>query len=325
MRLCVFGAGAIGGHVAARAFKGGAEVSVLARGASLAAIQASGLTVRAADGKIHFIPAASDSPEKLGKQDAVLVTVKAPALPAVAATIAPLLGPETAVAFVINGIPWWYFLRHGGPLDDRRLPRLDPEDALYRALGPERVIGGVVWSACTAVAPGVVEVATPTNRLTLGEPDGTVSTRAQALAALLTAGGLPTEASPRIREAVWRKLVLNLCSTPMAVLAEAGPNLLYPDPACAAAVRRIAGEAAAMATALGYPIEVDAEAQLESGKRLAHLPSMAQDLKLGRPMEIAAMFEAPLELARLAGVATPTLDLLVALARLRAQAAGLYV
>jgi 2-dehydropantoate 2-reductase len=325
MKLCVFGAGAIGGHVAARAFKGGAEVSVVARGASLAAIRANGLTVRAPDGEIHCRPAASDSPEKLGRQDAVVVTVKAPSLPSVAATIAPLLGPETAVAFVINGIPWWYFLSHGGPLDDRRLPRLDPEDALRRALGPDRVIGGVVWSACTAVAPGVVEVATPANRLALGEPDGTVSARVQALAALLTAGGFPTEASPRVREAVWEKLVLNLCSTPMAVLAEAGPNVIYPEPACAEAVRRIAGEAAAMASAFGYRIEVDVEAQLESGKRLAHVPSMAQDLKLGRKMEIAAMFEAPLELARLAGIATPTLDLLVALSRLRAKAAGLYV
>ena len=324
MKLCIFGAGAIGGHVAARAFKGGADVSVLARGASLAAIRANGLTVRAADGEVRFNPAASDDPEKLGPQDAVLVTVKAPGLAAVAATIAPLLGPETPVAFIINGIPWWYFLRHGGPLDGRRLPRLDPGEALHSAVGPDRVIGGVVWSACTATAPGIVEVATRTNRLALGEPDGSISPRLQSLAALLTAGGLPTEASPDIRRTVWQKLVLNLCSTPMAVLAEAGPNLLYHEPACADAVRRIAAETEAMAAALGRPIAVDAEAQLAAGRNLAHLPSMAQDLRLGRPMEVAAMFDAPLELARLAGVETPTLDLLVALARLRAKAAGLY-
>ncbi|HTU56458.1 MAG TPA: ketopantoate reductase C-terminal domain-containing protein, partial [Acetobacteraceae bacterium] len=125
-------------------------------------------------------------------------------------------------------------------------------------------------------------------------------------------------------QAVWQKLVLNLCSVPMGVLTEAGPNLLYNEPACAEAVRRIAAETAAAAAALGQPIDPDAEAHLASGRRLNHLPSMVQDLQRGRPMEIAALFDAPLELARLAGVATPTLDLLIALARLRAKQAGLY-
>ncbi len=324
MKLCVFGAGAVGGHIAARAAKGGAEVSVLVRGPTLAAIRADGLRLRASAEEIHIRPAASDNPQDLGPQDAVLVTVKAPALPSVAATIAPLLGPETAVAFVTNGIPWWYFLSHGGPLDNRRLPRLDPDEILYRTIGPARTIGGVVWSACSVVSPGIVEVASRSNRLALGELDGTVSPRLQALAAIITAGGLPTEASPRIRQAIWRKLVLNLCSVPMGVLTQAGPNLIYNDPACAEAVRRIAAETASTAAALGQPIDPDTEAHLASGRRLDHLPSMVQDLQRGRPMEIAALFDAPLELARLAGVATPTLDLLIALARLRAKQAGLY-
>jgi 2-dehydropantoate 2-reductase len=324
VKLCIFGAGAIGGHIAARATKGGADVSLLARGASLDVIRAKGLRVHTAEGEIHLPLPASDNPKELGPQDAVLVTVKAPALPAVAATISPLLGPDTGVAFIINGIPWWYFIGHGGPLDDRRLPSLDPDDALYRAVGPGRVIGGVVWSACTVISPGVVEVGTRSNRLSLGEPDGRHSARVRALADLLTAGGLPTDANPRIREAIWQKLVLNLCSTPMGVLAEAGPNVIYRDPVCADAVRKIAAEVGAMAAALGYPIDPDAEGQLAAGKRIVHVPSMVQDLVLGRKMEIAAMFEAPLELGRLAGVATPTLDLLVALARIRAQGARLY-
>lgn len=324
MKLCVFGAGAVGGHIAARAAKGGAEVSLLVRGPTLAAIRAHGLLLRASAEEIHIRPPASDDPNDLGPQDAVLVTVKAPALPSVAAAIAPLLAPETAVAFITNGIPWWYFLSHGGPLDDRRLPRLDPDEILYRSIGPARTIGGVVWSACSVVSPGIVEVASRANRLALGELDGTISPRLQALAAVITEGGLPTEASPRIRQAVWQKLVLNLSSVPMGVLTGAGPNLIYNDPACAEAVRRIAAETAATAAALGQPIEPETEAHLASGRRLNHLPSMVQDLKRGRPMEIAALFDAPLELARLAGVATPTLDLLVALARLRAREANLY-
>jgi 2-dehydropantoate 2-reductase len=324
VKLCIFGAGAIGGHIAARAATAGANVSLLTRGASLDVIRAKGLRVHTAEGDIHVRPPASDNPAALGPQDAVLVTVKTPALPAVAATISPLLGPETAVAFVVNGIPWWYFLAHGGPFDNRHLPCLDPDDALYRAVGPARVIGGVVWSACTVISPGVVEVATRSNRLTLGEPDGRLSPRLQALAALLTAGGFPTDTSPRIREAIWQKLVLNLCSTPMGVLAQAGPNVIYHDPACADAVRRIAAEVAAIAAALGYPIDPSAEGQLEAGRRIVHVPSMVQDLLLGRRMEIAAMFDAPLDLARLAGVSTPTLDLLVALARMRAKGARLY-
>jgi 2-dehydropantoate 2-reductase len=324
VKLSIFGAGAIGGHIAARAAKGGADVSLVVRGAALDVIQAKGLRVHTAEGEIHVRLPASDDPKKLGPQDAVLVTVKAPALPSVAETISPLLGAETAVAFVINGIPWWYFLGHGGPLDDRRLPSVDPGNALYRAVGPRRVIGGVVWSACTVISPGVVEVATRSNRLALGEPDGSLSRRVRALADLLTGGGLPTDAHPRIREAIWQKLVLNLCSTPMGVLAQAGPNVIYRDPVCADAVRRIAAEVGAMAAALGYPIDPGAEEQLEAGKGIAHMPSMVQDLELGRKMEIAAMFDAPLELARLAGVATPTLDILVALARIRAKGAGLY-
>ena len=172
MRVCVYGAGAIGGHLAVRLARGGAEVSVLARGPHLAAIQHDGLTVHTSEGQLHARVQASDDPKALGPQDAVLVTVKAPALPAVAAGIGPLLKPDTPVAFVMNGIPWFYFHGIGGALEGRRLPKIDPGDALWRAVGPERAIAGVVYAASAVIAPGVIELENPNSRVVLGEPDG---------------------------------------------------------------------------------------------------------------------------------------------------------
>ena len=147
MRICIFGAGSVGGYLAAFLAKGGADVSVVARGAHLAAIRASGLRVETPDSSIDVRLPASDNPADLGKQDAVIVAVKAPSLPSVAAVIGPLLGPATSVAFPMNGIPWWYFHAHGGALDSRRLPRLDPGDALWNTIGPHRAIGGKIGRA----------------------------------------------------------------------------------------------------------------------------------------------------------------------------------
>jgi 2-dehydropantoate 2-reductase len=324
MKICVYGAGAIGGHVAARLARGGAAVSVVVRGANLAAIRANGLTVRMPDESFTVSVAATDDPATLGPQDAVVVTAKAPALASVAAGIGPLLGPDTPVAFVLNGIPWWYFHGHGGPLDGQNLPRLDPDCALARAVGMGRVIGGVVHSPCTVVAPGVVAVTASRNRLVFGEPDGTASPRVAALATALSAGGMEGEATPRIREAIWTKLSQNLAGGPVAVLTGAPPLLSLAEPECVAAARLIYAEAAAVAAALGCPITLDVDALIERSRGSTHKASILQDLELGRPMEIDGIFDAPLELARRAGVPTPTLNLLVALVKVRARAAGLY-
>ena len=324
MKITVFGAGAVGGHLAVRLAQGGAAVSVIARGAQLAAIATSGLTVEASDGIFSAHPRASHDPRDLGPQDMVLVTVKAPALPSVAAVIAPLLGPETAVAFVMNGIPWWYFHGAGGAREGKRLPAIDPGDGMWRAVGPERAIGGVIYSACTVVRPGVIAVENRRSRLILGEPDGRLSRRAEALAALLRAEGMMVEVTPVIRDAIWSKLLLNLTSGPFSILTGLAPREIYTEPGCVAASARILAEGQAIATALGCQTHIDAEAQVRQYLAMSHKPSILQDLELGRAMEITALLETPLDLARLAGIATPTLDLLVALVKLRAQAAGLY-
>ena len=324
MRICVYGAGAIGGHLAVRLARGGADVSVIARGAHLAAIQANGLTVHAVDGVHHHAVRASDDPATLGPQDAVFVTVKAPALPQVAAGIGPLLQPDTQVAFVMNGIPGWYFKRLGGPHDGAALPRVDPGDALLRAIGPERTLGGVVYSASAVVAPGVIEVEQPKSRVILGEIDGVLSPRLEALAGLITKGGISGEATTEIRSEIWNKLISNLAGGTLAVLSGSAPRTVYTEPAAREAALRMMHEAAAIAQALGARPNTNHAARVASQGSMDHKPSILQDLELGRPMEIDGMFDAPLVLARLGGVEAPTLELLVALCKLKARTAGLY-
>ncbi len=325
MQICIFGAGSVGGYLAGVLANGGANVSVVARGAHLAAIRLNGLTLDTADGAINVKLPASDDPADFGPQDAVIVTVKAPSLPAVAAAIGPLLGPRAAVAFVMNGIPWWYFHAHGEPFEGHRLPRLDPGDTLWRAVGPERAIGGIFWPACSVPAPGVVRLLGGAGRGTVfGEPDGTTTPRIESLAAAFRAAGLPVTIAGNIRELIWQKLAFNLSAGPMTVLTQSPVRATHEEPALSECSRRMLAEAEAIARAMGHPLEIDADRVVATNTRLAHRPSILQDLEAGRPMEIDALYAVPLELARMMGVPTPTLDLLAALIKVKAREKGLY-
>jgi 2-dehydropantoate 2-reductase len=254
----------------------------------------------------------------------VFVTVKAPALPAVAASIAPLLGRDTSVAFVMNGIPWWYFDHLPGPHAGKSLPRIDPDDVLRRALGPGRAIGGVVYSASAVTDPGVIHVEQPKSRVILGEPDGTLSERVQTLAGLITKGGISGEATPAIRTEIWNKLISNLSGGTIAVLTGSAPRHAHVEPVIKDAALRMMQEATAIAQALGADPTTDHARRIAGQGSMDHKPSILQDLELGRPMEVDGMFDAPLALAHLAGVAVPTLELMVALCKVRARSAGLY-
>jgi 2-dehydropantoate 2-reductase len=325
MRICIFGAGSVGGYLAAFLAKGGADVSVVARGAHLAAIRASGLRVETPDSSIDVRLPASDNPADLGKQDAVIVAVKAPSLPSVAAVIGPLLGPDTSVAFPMNGVPWWYFHAHGGRHEGRRLPRLDRNDALWRIVGPERAIGGVFWPACSTPAPGVVRLLTGAGRGTVfGEPDGSTTPRIEALAAAFHAADLPVTIAPNIRELIWQKLVFNLSAGPMCVLTQSPVRATHEEPALIECSRRAVAEAEAIAAAMGHRPDIDIERVVAANMQLAHRPSILQDLEAGRPMEIDALYSVPLEMARMMDIVTPTLDLLAAMIKVKARAAGLY-
>jgi 2-dehydropantoate 2-reductase len=224
----------------------------------------------------------------------------------------------------MNGIPWWYFDHLPGPLQGRSLPRIDPDDVLRRALGPNRAIGGVVYSASAVTDPGVIHVEQPKSRFILGEPDGTLSDRVRTLAGLITAGGISGEATTSIRTEIWNKLISNLAGGTLAVLTAAAPKHAHQEPALQQAALRMMQEATAIAQALGADPHTNHDTRIANQRGMDHKPSILQDLELGRPMEIDGMFDAPLALAHMAGVQAPTLELLVALCKVRARSAGLY-
>jgi 2-dehydropantoate 2-reductase len=319
LRICIYGAGAIGGYLGAHFARAGADVSLIARGAHLAAIRAQGLTLEWPGERFTTHPHATDDPASLGPQDAVIVTVKAPSLPSVAGGLAPLLGPQTPVVFLTNGIPWWYFMGHGGKQDGRRLPLLDPGDVLWRAVGPERLIGGIAWPASALPSPGLVRmIGPPTRGCEIGTPDGREAPALAALAEAFADAGLKLTVNPTIRREIWRKLAFNLSAGPLCVLTTGAVRDTQAEPALVAASRALIAEAQALIHAMGQDVTIDADEIVAINARLPHRPSILQDLMAGRAMEIDALYSVPLDMARDAGVAMPMLEMLTALIRVRA-------
>ncbi|MFM0204114.1 2-dehydropantoate 2-reductase [Paraburkholderia fungorum] len=330
MKVCVFGAGAVGGHLAARMADGGAQVSIIARGAHLEALRRDGLRVDLPDRSLHCTPKASDRADLLGPQDVVVVAVKTTALLAVAAGITPLLGPGTTVLFVANGVPWWYFHQYDGAEDGRQLPLIDPHGALWRAVGPERAIGGLAYTASSVSAPGVIAVLSEQPHVVIGEPSTrglaseTLSGRARRIAAVFEAGGLPCRVSTDIRMDVWTKLIGNLAGSPASLLTHLPLSAICDDPAGETLLRTAVNEGIALAHAMGCMVPTDTDYYLAPTRGLRHKASMSQDLDAGRPLEIDSILTQPLQFARERGVSTPTLNLLATLACLRGSASGLY-
>ncbi len=323
MRICIFGAGAIGGFIGGFLARSGAEVSVVARGAHLAAIRERGLTVEStggtADERFTVPVQASADPAALGQQDAVIVAVKAPGLPAAAAQMAPLLREDTPVAFLTNGVPWWYFHGHGGPWDGRRLDLLDPSDGIWSAIG-QRTVGGIAWPASSVPEPGTVRVLNPRSRATvLGAPDGVTTPGIEALAAAFRAADLPVTIETRIRDRIWEKIAFNLSAGPMCVLTETPVRNTYEEPALVDASHQVVAEAAALIKALGCGSTVDMEAIVRINTSLGHRPSILQDLLARRPMEVDALYNVPLQLAALTGTPMPMLSVLAALIRVKVK------
>ena len=326
MRICVFGAGSIGGNFATRLALAGNEVSIVARGAHLAAIQARGLTLVAGERRLVAPVRASDRPAELGPQDVVLVTMKACGLGALAASTAPLLRPDTMVVFVQNGIPWWYA---DGLAAERPaapdLSRLDPGGALRCAIGLERAIGAVVTSSNHVMEPGVVRNVSPErNTLWVGEIDDRASARIEALRAALVAAGIASPATRDIRYDAWHKLMANLTGSTLCLILEQA-NTVLGTPMVNALVRRAHAEALAIARAHGVALDDDPERRYGPQRVYpAHRVSLLQDFESGRPMEIEAIVRAPLAFARKAGLATPTLDAFEAICVSKAATKGLY-
>jgi 2-dehydropantoate 2-reductase len=328
MRICVYGAGAVGGHLAAKLAAAGHEVSVVARGAQLAALRKNGVTLLHGEERIAARVKASEDPAALGAQDLVMVTLKANALSSLPGKIHSLMKSETAVVFAQNGIPWWYAT---GLSPSRPKPpdlsRLDPAGELKRAIPAERLIGAVIYSANDVIEPGVVMNHTAgNNMLVIGNCDDRESAEVQDLRQVLEEADLSSPPAPDIRQVVWAKLVMNMGTGTLCLLTGGTVADVRRDPATAKIVEQVLGEARAIARAHG--VDASQAPKRPSGGhssgQIAHKPSILQDYERGRPMEIEAQLATPLAFARAAGVVTPTLDMLIPLAVHKAAAKGLY-
>jgi 2-dehydropantoate 2-reductase len=325
VKLCVFGAGAIGGLMAAKlAAKGDVEVTVIARGPHLAAMQTKGLVLRS-DGQETVVPVrAVASAAEAGPQDYAVVTLKAHSLPGAAEQMQPLLGPETAIVSAVNGIPWWYFHKLAGPLEGRVVASVDPGGVVSRLLPPERAIGCIVYPAAEVPEPGVIEH-TYGDRFTLGEPDGSRTPRIAALSEALIAAGFKAPVRPKIRDELWVKLWGNMAFNPISALTTATLDVLIADDGQRGIARAMMLEGQAVAEKLGVRFAIDVDKRIAGGAEVgAHKTSMLQDLERGRPMEIDALLGVVVELAELVGVEVPTCRTVLALVRARGRAAGCY-
>jgi len=325
-RICIFGAGAIGGYMAAALADAGAEVSLVARGPHLAAIRDKGLVFRKDGEEKTYRMTASDNPADLGEQDYVIVGLKAHSVPAIVDQFTPLLGPETAIVPAVNGLPWWYFHKAGTGtvLDDTWLETVDPGGAQWKAFGPERAIGCVVYPACDVPEPGVVQHRSG-DRFTLGEPDGSASERVERLSKLMIAGGLKAPRKARLRDEIWIKLWGNCSFNPVSALTGASLDLIGNDVACRSVIRAMMEECKQVGEAVGGRFSVGIEKRIDGGAQIiGHKPSTRHDVEKGRPMELDALSSVVLELARRLGIETPTLDTVAALVRMQGDVLGLY-
>lgn len=324
MKVCIFGAGAIGGLMGVKLALAGADVTFIARGPHLEAMKRNGVKLLS-EGQEHVVHVnCTSDPAEAGPQDYVVLTLKAHSLPGAVGQIERLLGPETALVTGVNGIPWWYFYKLGGPYDGTRVRSVDPEGTLYERLHPSRAIGCIVYPAAEVIAPGVIEH-TYSNRFPLGEPDGSKSPRITALAEMMVKAGFRAPIRPRIRDDIWLKLLGNLSFNPISALTGATLDVIAGDPGTRALVKAMMLEAHAVAETLGVRFAIEVEKRIAgAGEVGAHKTSMLQDLERGRPMEIDALIGAAVEMGGLVGLPMPNCQAVLALVRQRARLAGCY-
>ncbi len=325
MKICIFGAGAIGGYVAAKLAQTDVDVSVVARGAHLAAIQENGLTLlEDTHNPINVKVNASENAEDFGPQDYVFITLKAHSVPSVVGAMQPLISDTTTIVSGVNGIPWWYFHKLDGPYEGTRLKSVDPKNIQWDGLGPDRVLGCVVYPAAEVISPGLIKHVEG-NRFSLGEPDGSKSERSTRLSAALARANLRAPVRPRIRDEIWLKLWGNLSFNPISALTKSTLDVLCADQGTRTVARQMMLEAQEIAETLGVKFPISVEKRIDGGAAVgAHRTSMWQDLELGRPMEIDALITSVQELGRLTGTQTSTIDTVASLIKLRARVAGLY-
>ncbi len=324
MKICIYGAGAVGGLVAAWLARAGHDVSVVARGAQLTAISRDGLRLLSDGSQNSFRVKAESDPAKLGAQDYVFVSVKAQSLPGVAHSIGPLIGAQTSVVTAMNGVPWWFFDRLEFGAGKLRLESLDPGGRLARAVPTERIVGCVIHLAASTPEPGLISH-NMGRRLILGEPGGRNTARTQRIVEALGAAGFEAVATPAIEKEFWVKLLGNVSFNPVSALTLANADRLIADEHVKAYMVAIMREVLAIGRAVGVDADIDPEARMDMARKLGTFKtSMLQDLEAGKVLEIDGLLTGTLEIARKAGVAAPCTESLLGLIRLRAEATGQY-
>ena len=323
MKIAIYGAGATGGYLGAKLALAGVDTTLIARGPHLEAMQRDGVRLRIDGDELVACPFCTDDPAEAGPHDFVIITLKAHSATRVVDAMQPLLGPDTAVVTAQNGVPWWYFYRVGGAWEGTRLESVDPGGRQWDGIGPERAIGCVVYVASEIAEPGVIRHLYG-NRFTLGEPSGEKTARIRALSRALIGAGVRAPAR-RIRQEIWVKLLGNVCFNPISALTLATLDRVATEPGTRSVARAMMEETRAIGEALGVRFRLDIERRIDGAAAVgAHRTSMLQDLEKGRAMEIDALVTSVQELGRLVDVPTPTIDVVLALVRQRAEVAGLY-
>jgi len=325
MKICIYGAGAIGAYLGAKLTGTGNDVSLIARGPHLEAMRENGLTLQIGDKKTNVAVNCTDNPAELGPQDFVILTLKAHSVAPIVEQIKPLFGDETAVVTAQNGILWWYFYALPGAWKNQHLDSTDPGGRIWSEIGPERAIGCVVYPSCEIVEPGFVRHLDG-NRFMLGEPDGTKSERVVALGRVMTEAGLKAPVRKNIRDDIWLKLLGNATFNPISVLTGATLEQIGTDAGVRDVIQKMMMEAHDVATLLGVKFALSIEKRIDGGTGVgAHKTSMLQDMESGRPLELDALVASVTEMGRLVGVPTPTIDMILALVRLRCSTVGGYI
>ncbi len=324
MKICIYGAGAIGGWIGSRLAQSGCSVSVVARGSTLDALQLHGLRLHQGRHVTSQAVASSATPAELGLQDLVVLAVKAPSLPEVLRQIGPLLGPDTMVLSAMNGVPWWFLQGFGGRLSGTRLTSVDPNGELAEALPAHHIIGCVVHANCSVDKPGLVHHHFG-NKLIVGEPTGEKTARIERLASLLEKAGFEVEVSGQIQKEIWFKLWGNMTLNPISALTGATADLIMDDELVRGFISSVMLEAREIGARIGINIDQQPEDRHQVTRELgAFKTSMLQDVEAGKAVELDALVGAVRELGQLTGVATPFTDALLGLARLQARVHGLY-
>jgi 2-dehydropantoate 2-reductase len=323
MRVAVLGAGAIGAYVGAALARGGTDVHLIARGENLEALRSRGVRVRSPRGDFEAHPPATDDSREVGPVDFVFLGLKAHSYETCGTLLEPLLHEETAVVAGQNGIPWWYFHRLAGPYEGRRIEAVDPGGAVSRVIPPERAIGCVAFPGTELAEPGVVQHHEGT-RFSIGEPDGSMSERCKRFSDAMVAGGLKCPIEERIRDDIWIKLMGNVAFNPLSILTRSTLAQMCAHEATRALVARIMSESLEIARAVGANPSISIEKRLSGAEGVGdHKPSTLQDLEAGKPLELAALIDAVVELADLTGVEAPSLRAVAAASGLLAETLGL--